>query len=78
MAACRGRSRIEYFPKDQISLLYFALGDRVRGLRALEQAIDEHHWWAPHLNNIGWMQVLRADPEFRRLMKRLNVPDASL
>ena len=52
LADIERRSRTEYFPKDQIAGLYFALGDRVRGLRALEQAIDEHHWWAPHLNNI--------------------------
>jgi serine/threonine-protein kinase len=78
LADIERRSRTEYFPKDQISGLYFALGDSVRGLRALEQAIDEHHWWAPHLNNIGGLRVLRTDPEFRRLMKRLNVPDASL
>jgi len=50
----------------------------VRGLRALEQAIDEHHWWAPYFNNSGRTQALRADLEFRRLMKRINFPDASL
>ena len=78
LADIERRSRSEYFPKDQIAVLYFALGDRVRGLRALEQTIDEHHWWAPYLNNIAATQPLRADPEFRRLMKRINVPDAAL
>ena len=72
------RSRTEYFPKDQIAMLYFGIGDRVRGLRALEQAIDEHHWWAPYFNNGPVTQEFRADPEFRRLMKRINVPDAAL
>jgi tetratricopeptide (TPR) repeat protein len=78
LADIERRSRTEYFPKDQIALLYFGLGDRVRGLRALEQAIDEHHWWAPYFNNGPVTQPLRGDPEFRRLMKRINVPDASL
>ena len=59
-------------------MLYFGLNDRLRGLRAIEQAIDEHHWWAPYLNNNQWTQPFRADPEFRRLMKRINVPDAAL
>ena len=44
----------------------------------MEQAIDEHHWWAPYFNNEAVTQPLRGDPEFRRLMKRINVPDASL
>lgn len=78
LADIERRSRTEYFPKDQVGVLYFALDDRVRGLRALEQAIDEHHWWAPYFNNSARTQLLRADPEFRRLMKRINVPDASL
>ena len=78
LADVERRSRTEYFPKDQIGVLYFALGDRARGLRALEQAIDEHHWWAPYFNNSPRTQSLRADPEFRRLMKRVNVPDEAL
>ena len=54
------------------------LCDVARAIRAYEQAIDEHHWWMPYVNNDQWSPYLRADPEFRRLMKRLNVPDASL
>ena len=78
LARIERRSRTEYISKDQIAVVYLCLGDRVRGLRAIEQAIDEHHWWIPFVNNDPWTQALRADPEFRRLMKRLNVPDASL
>jgi tetratricopeptide (TPR) repeat protein len=78
LADIERRSRTEYFPKDQIAVLYLGLNDRVRSLRAIEQAIDEHHYSVPYLNNGPWTQPLRADPEFRRLMRRLNVPDASL
>ena len=78
LADIERRSRTEYFPKDQIAMLYLGLNDRARALRAYEQAIDEHHWWMPYVNNDAWAPSLRADPEFRRLIKRLNVPDASL
>jgi eukaryotic-like serine/threonine-protein kinase len=78
LADVERRARSEYFPKDQIAGLYLGLGDRARTLRAYEQAIDEHHWWMPYVNNDSWAPYLRDEPEFRRLMKRLNVPDASL
>jgi TolB-like protein/Tfp pilus assembly protein PilF len=78
IAEIERRSRTEYFPKDQIAVLYLGLGDRARALRAIEQGIDEHHYSMPFVNNDPWTPSLRADPEFRRLMKRLNVPDASL
>jgi hypothetical protein len=78
LAEVERRSRSEYFPKDQIALLYLGLGDRARALRAYEQAIDDHHWWMPYANNDPLTPWFRSDPEWRRLMKRLNVPDASL
>jgi tetratricopeptide (TPR) repeat protein len=78
LAEVERRARSEYIPKDQIALLYLGLGDTARAIRAIEQAIDEHHWWMPYVNNDEWAPWFRNDPQFRRLMKRLNVPDAAL
>jgi serine/threonine-protein kinase len=72
------RSKSEYVPKDQISMLYYALGDRSSALKWFSQAIDEHHYWLPSTNGSVFAERLRTDPDFRRLMKRLNVPDAAL
>jgi hypothetical protein len=43
-----------------------------------EQAINEHHYWLPNTNGSLFADAARGDPEFRRLLKRLNVPDAAL
>jgi TolB-like protein/tRNA A-37 threonylcarbamoyl transferase component Bud32/Tfp pilus assembly protein PilF len=75
LAELERRARTAYVPKDQIAALRLALGDRAGALRALRQGVDERHYWMPFNNNSTYFRPLRTDPEFRRLMKRLNVPD---
>jgi serine/threonine-protein kinase len=72
------RAKTEYVPKDQLAALYLVLGDKATAYKWLSQAIDERHYWLPYTNNSGHFLSERKDPEFRRLMKRLNVPDEAL
>jgi TolB-like protein len=60
----------------QVALVYFALGDKDRGFEWLTKAFDQRQVY------ISWAKVnpifsesVRADPRFKALVARLNLPD---
>jgi tetratricopeptide (TPR) repeat protein len=60
----------------EVALVYFALGDKDRGFEWLTRAFDQRQSY------IRWAKVnpvfsesVRADPRFKKLVARLNLPD---
>jgi TolB-like protein/Tfp pilus assembly protein PilF len=68
------RARTRYIPKDQIALIYYALGDTTQALDWLERAVDEYHWWMPNTNGHVLWRGLWANPRFQALMRKLGAP----
>jgi serine/threonine-protein kinase len=54
--------------------LHLALGDREKALHFLERSFDERSTMALFANVDPLMKPLRADPRFREIMGRLNLP----
>ena len=73
---CDARST-RYVEPYGIALVYAALGDHAEAVRWLEQAYHEHSFWL-----VGWskvdprLDVLRGDPQFRDLQRRLGLEPA--
>jgi hypothetical protein len=78
LAELERRAKSGYVPKDQLAALRYALGNERETWRWLGQAIDERHYWLPYLNGNPTMERARGEPEFRRLMRRIGVPDRAL
>ena len=56
--------------------IYFALGDKDRGLEWLAKSLDAHETTAPFVVNPAYDSV-RSDPRFQALVARLKFPPAS-
>jgi TolB-like protein len=54
---------------------YAALGDRGRALVWLERAYDEHQWRLMLIGVDPTFDVLRADPHFQDLLRRMRLPN---
>lgn len=68
------QSRREYVPKDQIALIYLAVGDTARALESLEGAVNDRNWFMVFWNSDPFAESLRDDPRFQRLLRRINAP----
>jgi adenylate cyclase len=68
------RSRSQYVGKDQIALLYFALGDTATALDWLERAVADYHWWMPNSNYHPIWRGLHEHPRFRAMMRTIGAP----
>jgi serine/threonine-protein kinase len=68
------RSRTAYVGKDQVALLYYALGDTTAALDWLERAVDDYHWWMPNSNYHPLWRGLHEHPRFRDMMRRIGAP----
>ena len=60
----------------RIALIYFALGDKDRGLEWLAKSLDAHEPQAPVLVDPSYDSV-RSDPRFQALLARLKFPPTS-
>ncbi|MEO8367959.1 MAG: winged helix-turn-helix domain-containing tetratricopeptide repeat protein [Candidatus Solibacter sp.] len=56
----------------QMALIYAALGDRETALHWLERSSREGDVWALYANVDPRLDLLRSDPRFRQLLKRLG------
>jgi adenylate cyclase len=68
------RGRTQYVGKDQIALLYYALGDTNTALDWLERAVDDYHWWMPNSNYHPLWRGLHEHPRFRQMMRTIGAP----
>lgn len=67
----KGFSKKQYVPKTFFAYLYAALGDRERAFETLESAYREHDSTLIGLKTHPWLDLLRADPRFASLERRL-------
>jgi hypothetical protein len=65
-----GRNR--YLPSFHIALAYAGLGDKDAAIRWLERGYDEHASFMDDLNVTSGFDVLRSDPRFVALLKRMH------
>ena len=55
--------------------VYFALGDKNRGLEWLAKSIDRHELLATFAKFSPVYDDIRSDPQFQAQIARLNIPD---
>jgi TolB-like protein/DNA-binding winged helix-turn-helix (wHTH) protein len=72
--ALAARSRQSYIPAVRVARLYAHAGDKEEVLRWLQKAYDQHETPLMHLG-IAWdWDLLRTDPRFQDLLRRINIP----
>jgi eukaryotic-like serine/threonine-protein kinase len=64
-------SRTRYVSPVYNALIYMGLGDKPKALALLEKAYSERSDWMPQLNTEPEFDLLRADPRFRTLLRRV-------
>ena len=62
-----------YYSPLLIGIAYAAAGDKAQALNWLEQAVARHAAWLPELNLEPTYDLLRTDPRFIALLKRVNL-----
>jgi TolB-like protein/DNA-binding winged helix-turn-helix (wHTH) protein/Tfp pilus assembly protein PilF len=60
-----------------LSLIYLALDDKSRAIALLKKAADEHVGWVVRLEIDPAFDSLRAEPEFKQLVRRIRIPRIS-
>jgi TolB-like protein/Flp pilus assembly protein TadD len=65
----------QYVMSYHIALIYSALGDKDKAIAALETSVSEHDYLLPRINVEPFLDPLRGDPRFERIVKRLNFPE---
>ena len=63
-----------YVPAYSIAAAYAALGDKDEAFMWLERAFEERSLELAFIGVEPEMDVLRADPRFRDLIRRMNLP----
>ncbi len=72
--------RLEKLPSSQfvspigIAVVYCSLGDKGRALQSLAKAIDEHDASVSDLAILPAFDLLRSDPRFQNLLRRIGLP----
>jgi hypothetical protein len=72
--------RLEKRPSSQfvspigIAVVYCSLGDKGRALQSLAKAIDEHDASVSDLAILPAFDLLRSDPRFQNLLRRIGLP----
>ena len=64
-------------PSDRVglALAYFHLGDKDRGFDWLSKAFDARELSVPTVNFIPGFDIVRSDPRFKALVRRLRIPE---
>ena len=64
----------KYVPPVQIAFVYLGLGEKERALELLEQAYRERSWELVFLRVEPWVDILRDNPRFQDLLRRMSFP----
>jgi len=62
-----------YANPTDVAYLYIGAGDKGRALEWLEKAYELHDPVMPYIG-IPYFDILRADPRFQNLLRRMNLP----
>lgn len=66
--------RRKHVPPVDLAFVYVGLGEKQRALAMLERAYRERSWQLAFIRVEPWLDPLRGDPRFQRLLRRLNFP----
>lgn len=77
LESLKERQQREYVPAFSIALIYVGLGQTDPAFEWLEKALDERSSWLGSLKIEPMLDVLRADPRFDELLKRIGLPNGS-
>jgi Flp pilus assembly protein TadD len=66
------RAKERYVPSYQVALVHAGLGDEERAFESLEKAFDERSTLLTYLKMDPRFDSLRADPQFKAMLRRLN------
>ena len=67
------RSKRQHIPPDAFGILYFHLGEKDKAFVFLERGVDEHAEDMIAYKVAPWIDPLRTDPRFERLLRRMNL-----
>ena len=67
-------SKQKYVPSYPVAAIYAALGDKEEALARLERAYDERDSWMDYLGLDPRLDILRSEPRFVNLIRRMKLP----
>jgi len=68
-------AKTQYVSSYWIAVVYVGVVDKNQAFAELEKAFDENDWHLHRLKVDPLMDSLRADPRFKDLLKRMNLPE---
>ena len=68
-------AKTEYVMSYHIALIYSVLGDKDKAIAELENSVLEHDYLLPRIKVEPFLDPLRDDPRFDRIVKQLNFPE---
>lgn len=68
------RSAQEYIPPTSFAYLYAGLGQKEKALKWLELGYTQRDVWLPYISVDSAFDSIRADPQFKDLLRRLDIP----
>ena len=71
----RDLAKTQYVMSYHLAMIYAALGERDKAFAELETAFEEHDYLLPRIKVEPFLDTLRADPRFKEMLKRLNLPE---
>jgi tetratricopeptide (TPR) repeat protein len=74
IARFRELQKTEWVPTGRIAAVYGALGEKDKAFAELEKAFEARDWDIFRANVEVYMDPLRDDPQFKDLIKQLNLP----
>ena len=70
----RDLAKTEYVMSYHIALIYSALNDKDKAIAELETSVSEHDYLLPRIRVEPFLDPLRGDPRFERIVQQLNFP----
>lgn len=77
LADIQQRSRSEYISRYHKALVRLGLGEKQEAMTFLDRAADLHYPWVIHDDVEPVLDSLQGEPRFKRLPRRLGLPDLS-
>ena len=75
LAELKTLSARQYVPSTAFALVYAGLGDKAQALDWLGRALDEHDFSLVFLDVAPWFDILRTEPGYEAVRRRLQLPD---